>query len=259
MINYGKNNLVLGRGRVFFEKFDSRYGFSGEGLRYIGNTDMFNVTTNRSRVEDKVSRGGRVILKGTEVTEETCTGVLTTDNVDLANITDWFAATDAGIITGSGFPTPYQVIATRGNYYQLGMTADNPAGRRGYSVITVTKSGVTIPAAGNYEADFALGMIRILPDAASIADGDTLTLSGTTVALAEQILKPTGRAVRGALRFVSNAMVGVSRDIYIPSVELRADGDQEFKGDKWQELRFTFAATYRPGHELYYVVKRATK
>lgn len=259
MIQHDKNNLVLGRGRVYFEKFNSRYGFVGEGLRYIGNTDLFNITTNRSRVEDKVSRGGRVILKGTEVTEEVCTGVMTTDNIDAENITDWFAATDAGVVTGAGFPTPYQVIAKRGNYYQMGVTPDNPAGRRGYSVITVAKGATTIPSAGNYEADFALGLVRILPTATQIADGDVLTLSGTTVALAEQILKPTGRAVRGALRFVSNAMVGVSRDIFIPSVELRADGDQEFKGDKWQELRFTFAATYRPGHELYYVVKRATK
>lgn len=254
-----KNNLVLGRGRVYFEKFTDRYGFAGRGMRYIGNTDLFNVTTNRSRVENKVSRGGRVMLLGTEVTEETCTGVMTTDNIDLENVTDWFAATDAGIVTGAGFPTPQVVTGYRGSYYQMGVTPDNPAGRRGYTVITVTKAGVTIPSTGNYEADFQRGMIRILPNAAQINDGDPLTLSGTTVALAEQILKPTGRAVRGALRFVSNATVGVSRDVFIPCVELRADGDQEFKGDKWQELRFTFAAAYRPGNELYYVVKRATQ
>lgn len=256
-IQYEKNNLVLGRGRVFFERFGAT-GFTGQGARYIGNTDLFNVTSNRTRSDNKVTRGGRVVLSGTEVVEETFTGVMTTDNVSLENVADWFSATNAGIITGAGIVTT-TVKAYRGGYFQLGASQTNPAGRRGFTSVTATKGGNPVAEAGNYEVDLAIGLLRILPTATDIADGDDILFTGTTASLAEVILRPAVKAVRGSLRFISNATVGTSRDVFIPCVELRADGDQEMKGDKWQDIRFTFAAVNRPGYDLYYITKRATQ
>lgn len=256
-IIYEKNNLVLGRGRVFFEKFDSQYGFTGSGLRYIGNTDLFNITINRQRTDVKGSRNGLLVLMGSEVSEESCTGVMTTDNLNRDNVQDWFSVVDSGIPT-SGVPAPQTVVAERGRYYQVGVTPTNPAGLRNLLSVTVTKGGTTVVQAGNYEVDLANGMIRILSNAVGIADGDSLVIGGAAAVSNEVIMVPTGRNIRGALRFVSNSTVGTSRDVFIPAVELRPDGDQEFKGDKWQELRFTFAATYRPKHELYYVMPRVS-
>lgn len=256
-IQYEKNNLVLGRGRVFFERFGAT-GFAGQGARYIGNTDLFNVTSNTTRADSKVSRGGRVVLEGTDVVEQTFTGVMTTDNVSVENLADWFSATDAGINTGAGIVTT-TVKAYRGRYFQLGVSLANPAGRRGFTSVTATKGGNPVTSSANFEVDLKLGLVRILPTAADIADGDDILFTGTTASLAEVILRPTAKAVRGSLKFISNATVGTSRDVFIPCVELRADGDQELKGDKWQDIRFTFAAVNRPGYDLFYIIKRATQ
>ncbi len=256
-IIHEKNNLVLGRGRVYFEKFGTQYGFESTGMRYIGNTDLFNVTTNRQRTDIKISRNGLLVLKGTETSEESCTGVMTTDNLNPDNVADWFSVVDSGMATG-GIPAPQTVIAKRGNYYQVGVTPANPAGLRNLVSVSITKGGSPVAEVGNYQVDLKNGMVRVLANAVGIADGDSLVISGAAAVTSEVIMVPTGKSVRGALRFVSNSTVGLSRDIYIPAVELRSDGDQEFKGDKWQELRFTFAATYRPKHELYYVMPRVS-
>lgn len=252
-MEFQRGNLVLGRGTLYFDQFGTT-PFVGLGERYLGNSPAVSFKTSKELQPIIDSVGGKLVRTGAHVISQEAEGSFTTDNIDPGNLAVWFGAKDSGRVAGAGAVST-AVAAYQGRYYQLGVTPTNPIGRRNFSAISVTKGGVPVAAAGNYDFDLADGRVYILPGS-SILDGQAILITGTAVATGEVILIPDGSLATGSLRFVSYALHGQGQDYFFPVVELQAAGDLQLKGSTWQELRFNVVARKRPNFEMYYAAAR---
>lgn len=247
-------NLVLGKGALYFDQFgDTPY--VGLGERYFGNSPSVAFQVSRE-VEVRRDCVGGVLVRGESfVISEEAVGSVTTDNISPENVALWFGAKSTGQAAMAGvIQTPAKVY--QGRTYQLGVTEDNPIGRRDFSAVSVTLAGVAVPPLNNYIPDPDNGRITILPGSA-IADGANVQLVGTAKATNEIILVSAGQIQTGSLRFVADALHGKGHDYFFPVVELQASGDFQLKGDTWQELQFSVVARKRPKRKLYYIASRA--
>lgn len=250
------DNLVLGRGRLYFERFaDSTY--VGRGESYFGNSTAFSVTPNKTTQDITGSVGGRLVRLETVTISETFDGEFTTDNMSMANLSIWFGAKSAGIATGEGIVTTV-VKVNRGYHYQVGVTASNPIGRRDFASLTVSKTGSPEPLPeGNVDVSLEDGRVYVRPNAPNLVDGDQVTIVGVALDAGESIVIPSGASVVGALRFVGETIAGKRQNLYVPLADLTTAADFTLKGDQWQELRFKVSARKRMGHDLYYLASCA--
>lgn len=249
---YDIQNLVLGRGMLFFEQFAPGTS-AGQGERYLGNSPSVAFQVRRETQVYTASIQGVLHTTKSEIISEGATGTCTLDDVSQENLAVFFNAKDSGVAASAGV-VQGTITAYRGAYYQVGATASSPLGRRNMSAITLLR-GTTPLAANQYEVDLANGRIRISPTAA-VTPGESLTLRGTALATDEAILVPSSVVVTGALRFVSDTLYGKGQDFFFPLVEIQPAGDFQLKGETWQELRFDITARKRPRYNLYYVATR---
>jgi autotransporter adhesin len=128
----GGKNYVLGRGRVFFDRFASGATVTGttrgEGERYIGNTPEVSTTTSSEKFEHYDSEAGVKTKDLTILLSTNRTGKFTTDNINAANLALFFLG-DAATLTQTSATAVVEVIsgAKRDRFYQLGVTTALPA------------------------------------------------------------------------------------------------------------------------------------
>ena len=58
MINEAPNNYVLGAGKVYFNQFKDEDPLNAMGLRYLGSTSEFNLTSETETLQHQNSEGG---------------------------------------------------------------------------------------------------------------------------------------------------------------------------------------------------------
>lgn len=252
---FERDNYVLGRGTLYFEPF-APGTYVGDGEQYFGNTPSLVFKTQRVTRARQGSENGRLVTLDSLLISEGASGEFSTDNIKAHLLAWWYGAEASGIAAPQAAIVS-TITVKRGRYYQLGVTEENPMGRRNLSNAVVVRQGEVTPIAeaGNFSLSEADGRIYITPTS-TIADGTTIVVSavGTT---SEVIYKPSGKIVTGALRFSGDTAYGVGNDYYFPLVELSAAADIAAKGDVFQEIRFTFNARKRKGRELFYFAHRA--
>lgn len=249
-MQHERDNLVVGRGTLYFDQF-APGTTTVLGEQYLGNTPSLTIKSERTTRTPVDSVGGRLVELPAVTISEKASGEFTGDNISARMVALWFAAEASGIAAPADAISSV-VTAYRGRYYQIGVTAANPMGRRNLSSMAVVRQSDSTPIAapGNYVLNERDGRIQILPDS-GIADGTALAITAVADTV-ETIYRPTGKIMEGALRFVADPAYGMGTDYFFPSVELAAAADQALKGDMFQELRFTFTAKKRPGRDLYY-------
>lgn len=256
-----KNNLVLGRGRL---RFDRHINGVPTGERYLGDTSELNATQDVTTLDFFSSDYGVKELEDQMTLQNTRTATFITNNISMANVAMFFGGsvrndlrsqqTDVKELLNGGNPVG------RGLFYQLGVDEDYPQGLGGiqassfvimYAAAGVSISlgdgdistivGLTVLPTANYELDPQTGEIYIEPDAPDLISPSQLVVQYNRAAQSQVMTISSDDQVRGSLRFISDNPKGTQKNYYWPLVSLTPNGDYALKGDDWQALSFNVA------------------
>jgi hypothetical protein len=257
---------VLGRGKIYFERFATNAKIGNGAERYLGNTPSFSTSRSDENLDHFDSDEG---LKQKDIVvtlQSTQTGTVQFDSISKENIALLFSG-DASVVTQTATGTT-PVSETRkltpGTSLQIGLDATHPLGVRGLSEVTVKTTGgtpTTVSATGNFVVHLDTGRIDVVDaPAETTIDGMTdFTIEYKLAAGTFDQVISAGQQVYGALRFVSANAYGPQRDYYFPYVKLTPNGDFSLKGDDWQKGEFALEILKRDDTtERVYVAGRLT-
>ncbi len=262
----GGKNYVLGRGRVFLDRFSQAAidaGISsstvGVGERYVGNTPEFSTTSEGEDLEHFDSDSGVRVKDSSVQLQLDRSGSFTCDNIDKHNLALLFMGNANSVTQTAQTGLTHTVTVKRGMFYQLGVSPSLPTGLRNVSTVTCGKGAsfsTSVVAAGNFEVDETLGRIYILPTAVDISDDTEVRFTFNTAASTRNQIISSSNSIYAALKFVANNPVGINRDYYFPYVKIAPDGDYNLKGDDWQTMGFTFEILKKGAMEGVYIDDR---
>ena len=253
-----ENNYTLGRGELYFARKDPVTGAMG-GERYLGNTPAANLTAEEEKLEHFSSDRGIRVKDKVVTLQVNYTGTLEVDNIDYENVALFFLGETENLTIAQTTVASEQVGVTgvgveKGMFYQLGMTAANPAGAKGVifhgaagTLFALTRSGGggALVHGTDYVVNAELGRVEILETSTVIQDGDLLTATYTVAASTRRRVISGSTAVTGSLRYVAYNPEGEQIDYFMPSVTLSPNGDFALKSDEWQVIPFNIDVTKR--------------
>lgn len=252
------NDYVLGRGKLYFDKFTDLETMALSGERYLGNTPSLNMTSTYQNLDHYSSDYGLREKDDSVTLQLDRAGNFTCDNITMENVALVFGTEPVTETQTPTTATAENLIVKRGMYYQLGTSAAVPDGVGTISNLLVADdAAVAIPAAANWEADLQRGRLHILENAAVILDGDTIEATYDTAGGTTQLVIDEGTEVEGALRFIADNPKGTNKNYYWPRVKLTASGDYALKGDTWQTMTFNFDVLSKSGLKRVYVREMA--
>jgi len=250
-------DYVLGRGRVLLALLDDATGLPDvDGYRDLGNSPQFTVTVT---TEDRRHKNSRDCLAFTDalfvISQELGLG-FQLDEINYENLSDFLSGstetfnnthdvthTDTSITTAVKLGRWYELRDASGNrVYNLNATGVV------YTIEMDDVSDVLQVEGTDYEIDEQLGLVRFLPTAVNIAEGDPAIWSITTGASTPQDLDQVNAlqraAVQGALLFVQDNAhdCGQRSEFKFHKVTLAADGDLSMIGDEESVMSFTGVA-----------------
>lgn len=253
----GGKEYVLGRGRVYFDRFTPAQiaaGLAaltqGEGERYFGNTPAFSLSSTSDDLDHYSSEGGVRVKDASVQLQLDRSGSFDADNISDENVALFTLGVSAALAQTAATDETDEITVKRGMFYQLGVTETNPTGVRLVSNVTVGKGvgfGTNVVAAGNWEIDEARGRIYILPGAPDIPDDTLIEVEYDRAAGTRNRVVSSNTSIYGAIRFVADNPTGKNRDYYFPLVKLSPDGDFQLKGDDWQQMTFAMEVLIKPG------------
>lgn len=235
------DNLVLGRGRLYFERFAPGAKTGNGAERYLGSTPELSVSQSETTLDHRSLEGGRSVKdRSVSLTNDT-NGQFVTDDISRENVALWYLGDSTAVViaAGTGVVSTYENVSL-GTYFQLGKSAASPAGARNVASVVAKIGATTVPATGNFEVDAELGRVYILPNASGIIKGDDVEFTFNTASGTEDRIIPNGEQIHGALRFIADNAEGDNDDRYYPYVKLAPNGDHSLKGDDWQRMAFNY-------------------
>lgn len=235
------NNLVLGRGRLFFGRFPTGT-LAAKGMKYFGNTPAVSLNVTEEVLEHFDSDSGLKIKDRVVTLSQQISGSFQTDNISPNNLALFFAAEEDTVAQTSGTNIVETFSGVEEDVYiQLGITPTRPQGHRGItSVDAVTNGATTLVAGVDYEVDLENGRIWLPKESTLFAANDTLVVQYDVPNLNYQRIADLNETVYGRLEYVSDNAVGSNFNYVWPYVKLTADGDLALKGDEWQTMNFNF-------------------
>lgn len=254
-------NYVVGRGRLYFDKFKKGSNNSESGELYFGNSPEFTLTTDSETLDHYSSEHGLREMDASVLLELTQGGNFTVDEINADNLALFFLGEKSTITQtqATDRKETFELIK-KGRYYQLGADEVTPSGVRnitnfqivvaaaGTSISTGSGDITSIPGAtplpsDQYEIEVETGRLYIEPDAANVPGaGMTAAVQYDVDAQTRTIVIGKSDMIYGALRFLSDNPVGTNKDYFFPKVALQPDGDYALKGDDWQVMSFSFRA-----------------
>lgn len=263
----GGKNYVLGRGRVFFDRFAANAVVTaltrGDGERYIGNCPEFSMTSESEDLEHFDSDSGVRVKDGAVQLTLNRSGSFTCDNISAENIALYFLGqastlTQAGSV---GVVEAFTLGVQRGLFYQLGVTEARPSGVRSIANVVVKKGAgftTTVTMTGNYQVDEVGGRIYIEASATDIPNDTPIQVTYDIQASTREQIISSSSSIYGSIRFVADNPTGANRDFFLPYVKLAPDGDYNLKGDDWQAMGFTMEVLKKSSNvEALYIDGRA--
>jgi hypothetical protein len=232
------NNLVLGRGKVYFDRFLPNTN-TKTGERYLGSTAAFGVTAETQELDHFSSEEGLRNKDESVTLQIDYSGSLTIENMSPENIALFFLG-DSESATIAAAPGETETLTVLHNrFYQLGMTNAKPEGVENVSNVVITDVGAatTFVAGTDYVVEEAEGFIEILASG-SIPDNSDIVVTYDVAAQTQERVISGSNLVQGAMRFRSRNGVGGQRNFYLPKVTLRPNGEYALKGEEWQNIAF---------------------
>lgn len=246
-------NHVLGKGKLYFAEFAANTETPG-GRRYLGNTPEFSMTVESEQLDHMNSDEGIKEVDESVTLSTTRSLSFVTDHISPQNVADFLLGSASTLAQSSATDDTETLTGVlQGMYYQLGISATNPAGVRQLSNVVVTgPSGTPTHVAGDdYTVDLETGMIYIVPGGA-ITDASTIELTYDLAAVSRDRIISGNDAKVGELFFESKNPVGEKRDFLFPKVRIYPNGDYALKGDEWQQIGFQAKVLKRGALEAIY-------
>ncbi|MDT0635101.1 hypothetical protein [Spectribacter hydrogenoxidans] len=225
------NNIVLGAGYLYLDKFDSDGNRTGE--RYLGDTPGFEIDVQSTQVEVFGSDAPIAEKIRDIATQVNRTANITCRNISSDNLALFLIGEATSIDQGNTAVTDERITAKTGQWYQLGQTDTDPVGVRDVSSVSVTidPDGAATSATvdDDYTVEAETGRLYIVPGGA-ISDDDEIGVDYTPGDVEfSQVATDNLGAKEGAIRFVAANTEGDNRDAYLPSVTVRPNGAMAWK------------------------------
>lgn len=254
-----RTDLVLGRGEVYFDRFNEGARV-GVGERYIGNTPSFQITRTVQRAGRKTSYRGQVHEEMGHVVSEDISLSIVTDNMSWQNVADWFNAGPFGeqVLPGSeALPFTETLVVYQERFYTLGMglsetgtlAVDRIAGIR-------VASGNSLRPGIDWDLDLQRGRIYIPLNSPRVPNGAEIIV--TYYKRPSGVFRAFARRTElfGAVRYIARNVVGSQTDYFFPMVRLTPQGAWDQKGDQFQQLRYSATAMrLNPNAPLAYLMR----
>lgn len=253
-------DYLLGRGVIYLANLDVDTGLpDANGFRDLGNAPEFNVTVES---EDLRHQNSRDCIKFTDkrfvLSQEVGLSFQLDETRNFQNLADFFAGStevynnphdtthvDASISTSVHLGSWYELRKADGSrVYNL------DAAGLVYTIEMDDTVDVLLVEGTDYEIDEQLGLVRFLPTATNIAEGDpavwsiTTAASGGAIQDVDQANALTRSEVSGALLFISDNAgdCGQKVEFRFHKVSLSADGDLGMISDEVSVMNFTGVA-----------------
>jgi hypothetical protein len=239
-------DLYLGRGEVYFDRFDASGLRTGE--RFLGNCTVFEISiADELREKYSSAEAGSPLLKQVNV-RRTPEVAISLDEFNPDTLELFFMGTAKFLLQTGASAANYVPPAARvvkGRWFPL----ENPAGTpvRGTVAEPLTAVVVTGPAATpvyvlntDYKVDLISARIYVMPSGA-IATGGALEVDFTyptfTTVDAPYVEAATSSFIEGFLRFKSKQAAGPSMEVEVWKVSITPDGSTPLIGDDFGEFR----------------------
>jgi hypothetical protein len=235
-----KDNLTLGRGKIYFAPFKTGTKTLGGGERYLGSTKSMSITPSKEELTHSNMEGGRVFDDKKVITKENDSISFSCEDISQENTAMFFSAeTKTTAYTSAAEVSVFDSVEG-GLFYQLGATSLRLTGAREITSLVVTGGNpvATYIKGTDYEVDLGLGRIEILATGNIPVDTEITCSFNQPIQSIESVSSGENSVIEGQLRFIADNAVGDNKDYLWPYVSLVASGAFELKGNDWQSLPF---------------------
>lgn len=165
----GDNNYVVGRGRLYFDKFAPQTKV-GTGELYFGNTPELSTTQSEDTLDHYSSEGGLRVKDASVSLQVDSSGSFQCDNINGDNLALWFRGTKSTTVQAAAASLAETFAGVKlGRWLQLGRTTARPMGARKATVTAVIADAVK-----------ATGTLTALTAGTA---ADTITINGVTITI----------------------------------------------------------------------------
>jgi hypothetical protein len=248
------NNILLGRGKVYFDRFTDAGVQTGE--IFLGNTPTFELTPASEDIKKYSSATAAAPLICSDVLRVTVGIRIVGDEFSKENLAmALFGTVGSYTQSTAGVVDESITVVEQGRFY--------PTLYRGLTAVVVTTdpAGTTYTVDVDYTVDAVSGRIYIVPGgaiAASAAEDILVDYTYATQAL-EATRGLTATSVKGRIRFIGDPARGPKLECIVWRASVRSDGAISFIGDEYGQ--FTLAgdvesdAVNHPTEPHYRIIK----
>lgn len=250
-------NLIVGKGSVYINRFDSNG--NGTGLRHLGNVDAMEITTEDDVIEKFSSMSASAPLYKKITRRRNVTVRLTLSEFNPYNLAVALQGELDETYTQPATAVVGEVVSSSvvlGAYYVLAKIGPYTAGP------ALTTGATPLVLGTDYEiADPIAGVIRLLETSVVISDGDPLTAGYTPTAYAAgevpKVKGGTQNTVEGSLLFIGDPSTGPKMKVEVWKASFNADGALGLISEEFADLGLVGGILAdplgHPGNELYQV------
>ncbi len=226
------NNILLGRGKIYFDRFDATGARTGE--LFLGNCPTFEITPTSEDIKKYSSADKAADLIASDVLRTTLALRIVGDEFSKENLAMALFG-DTSTLSQSGSTVTNEAIANvlQGLYY--------PLSKRQVSSVTVTGSGGSpiYVVDDDYKVDAVTGRIYIV-EGGAITDGSDIEVDFTYATIALPTIRGMNQtSVKGYLRFIGDPARGPKYECEIWRASVRADGAIGFISDEYSSFTLT--------------------
>ena len=246
------NNILLGRGKIYFDRLDP--GGARTGELFLGNCPTFEITPTSEDIKKYSSADRSADLIASDVLRTTLAVRIVGDEFSKENLAIALFG-DTATLSQTGATVTGEAITEvlQGRYY--------PLSKRQVSQVSVSAPGgtPTYVLGDDYKVDAATGRIYVVEDG-DITDGADLEVDFTFATLALPVIRGMNQtSVKGYLRFIGDPARGPKYECEIWRASLRADGAIGFISDEYASFTLTgdieSDAALHPGEPHYRLIR----
>jgi len=226
------NNILLGRGKIYFDRFDTSGARTGEF--FLGNCPTFEITPTSEDIKKYSIADKAADLIASDVLRTTLALRIVGDEFSKENLAmALFGDTATLTQTGSSVTAEEIDSVLQGRYY--------PLTKRDVSLVTVTGSGgtPTYVVDDDYKVDAVSGRIYIV-EGGDITDDTDIEVDFTYETIALPTIRGMNQtSIKGYLRFIGDPARGPKYECEIWRASVRADGAIGFIADEYASFTLT--------------------
>lgn len=253
LISPDADNLLLGAGQVFFDRFDSNG--ASTGFRHLGNCETFELATEDDLLDKNESMTRARALYKRVTRRRTTTIRIAADEFSLFNMALGLMGAQASHAAQAGAAVVGEALFGDTVQYAVHKTAKiGPI-----TAVTVKFNAIAGVLGTDYEIlDANLGLIKIL----KVSSADPVTIDYTPTAYASgwnEINGGTESAINGALMFVGDPATGPKYMVEVWKVSVTPDGGVGLISEEWGQFGLIAAVesdlANHPNNPLYLVTE----